>query len=155
MPKTEKDKKKKPKAGSTYGASNVWRSHAWFYDHWPIMDLPWDEKAAQDRLFAHAEMDTDFPTFWWLEEWHLVYDDGHKADKSSWLLPLGDIVAGQYVVVVDAVREAAKKIHELSLPQNVVDEALNILGSYLSALDMVPKDHSKANQMILGLEGKV
>ncbi len=94
-------------------------------------DVPWDPAAAKKRIFTWAGFDGDSPDSTKARKVFLVYDSAHADLKGSYKLPFADIRDGKPVVIRAAIRNAASRLPQTDIPQDVKDRARKIIDQYL------------------------
>lgn len=93
-------------------------------------DASWDGPAAAARMFAAAGFDGDSPDSAKVRRGFLVYDSANPDLKGSYKLPFADVVDGGLKAIPSGIRAAAGRLQQTDAPQEVLDNARNILDDY-------------------------
>lgn len=99
-------------------------------------DLPldmsdtWDGAAAAERMLDAAGFNGDAPDSSKARRGFLAYDSANPGLKGSYKLPFADIVGGELKAVAGGIRNAASRLPQTDIPQDVQDEARAVLDGY-------------------------
>lgn len=90
----------------------------------------WDGPAAAERMLDAAGFNGDSPDSAAARRGFLAYDSANPKLKGSYKLPIADIIDGKLTAVADGVRNAASRLPQTDIPQDVKDKARGVLDDY-------------------------
>ena len=123
-----------PRSGRRAAADSDWKVGA-------ARDLPvndtaaWDGPAAEKRIFESAGFDGEKPDTAAAAKAFLFYDAAAPDLKGSYKEPFADIIDGKLTAVRRGLDAAASRLAATDVPQDVKDEAQEVLDAYKPADD--------------------
>lgn len=102
----------------------------------------WDGAAAAARMLDAAGFNGDNPDAAKARRGFLAWDSGNPTLKGSYKLPFADIIGGRLEAVAGGLRNAASRLPQTDIPQNVKDEARSVLDGYFARIN--PQDGASA-----------
>lgn len=93
-------------------------------------DKDWDGDAAKARIFEKAGFDGDDPDTSWARKAFLAYDASAPNLRASYRLPFADLVDGRLAVVPAGIRNAASRLPQTDIPDDVKTKARDVIDSY-------------------------
>lgn len=90
----------------------------------------WDGAAAKESVFEKAGFDGDDPDTGFARKAFLVYDAANPEDKGSYKLPFAKVVDGRLVAMPGGLRNAASRLPQTDIPDDVAEKARAVLDHY-------------------------
>lgn len=90
-------------------------------------DRPWEGDAAARRVFTAAGFDTDEPDLALARQAFLTYDAERPELRGSYKLGFADIVDGELMAMPAGMRQAASRIPQTDVPEDVQERARQAL----------------------------
>lgn len=99
----------------------------------------WDGDAARKRIFERAKFDTDEPNVDFAKKAFLLYDDENETIRSSYKLPVADVIDDELRIVPRAVYAAAAAVNGarggIDVDADIREELKNVLNKLYKKLD--------------------
>lgn len=93
-------------------------------------DEAWDGAAAKQSVFDKAGFDGDEPDTTFARKAFLVYDAANPEEKGSYKLPFAKVVDGRLVAVPAGIRNAASRLPQTDIPDDVAEKARAVIDHY-------------------------
>lgn len=99
----------------------------------------WDASEARKRIFERAKFDSDEPDVDYAKKAFLLYDDENETIRSSYKLPVADIINDKLQIVPRAVYAAAAAVNGarggIDVDADIREELKNVLNKLYKKLD--------------------